>query len=148
MANTDQRSVWMKVLSYVRRYWLALICSLVLALVHVAMSLYIPVLVGKAVDHIVAPGNVQFPDIANLLVQVFACAVIAGISLWMMNRLNNRVTYRVTKDIRNAAFSHIQVLPLSYLDKHPHGDVISRVIADVDAFADGLWALRSFSPVS
>ena len=135
---SNQNLVLKKVLQYVRRYWGALIASLVLALVYVAMSLYIPILVGQAIDHIIEAGRVDFAAVGVYLMRIAVCACVAGVSQWVMNALNNRITFRVTKDIRNAAFRHIQVLPLSYLDKHPHGDLVSRVISDVDTFADGL----------
>ncbi len=127
-----------KVLLRVRRYWAALILSLLLATVYVAMSLYIPILIGRAIDCMIDTGKVDFGAVKDYLLQTLSCALIAGIAQWIMNEMNNRITYRVTQDIRNEAFSHIQVLPLSYLDAHPHGDVVSRVISDVDTFADGL----------
>ncbi len=127
-----------KVLLRVRRYWPVLILSLILATVYVAMSLYIPILIGKAIDCMIEAGRVDLAGVWKLLAQTLACALIAGVSQWVMNEMNNRITYRVTQDIRNEAFSHIQVLPLSYLDAHPHGDIVSRTISDVDTFADGL----------
>ncbi len=134
----NQRETIGKVLRHVRRHWAFLILSLVLALVYVAMSLYIPVLVGGAIDHIIEQGNVQFEAVGRYLIGVLICALVAGISQWAMNEVNNRITYRVTRDIRDEAFRHIQKLPISYLDKHPHGDLVSRVVSDVDSFADGL----------
>ena len=127
-----------KILRRVRPYWGHLVLSLVLALVYVAMSLYIPVLVGHAIDCIIAAGRVDFDAMRSFLWNVAACAAVAGISQWVMNQINNHVTYRVTRDIREEAFAHIQVLPLSYLDGHPQGDLVSRVVSDVDTFADGL----------
>ncbi len=139
MADLKERTATLrKVLRYVRRYWPALIVSLLLALVYVAMSLYIPILVGQAIDKIIEAGKVDFAAIWEILLTILICAGIAGLSQWVMNELNNRITFRVTRDIRQEAFRHIQVLPLSYLDKHPHGDVVSRLIGDVDTFADGL----------
>jgi len=139
MADLKGRtSTLRKVLRYVRRYWPALILSLLLALVYVAMSLYIPILVGEAIDHIIEAGKVEFVAIWQILLTILICAGVAGLSQWIMNELNNRITFRITRDIRQEAFRHIQVLPLSYLDKHPHGDVVSRIIGDVDTFADGL----------
>ena len=139
MADLKERSATLrKVLRYVRRYWPALIVSLLLALVYVAMSLYIPILVGQAIDHIIEAGKVDFAAIWDILLTILICAGVAGLSQWVLNELNNRITFRITRDIRQEAFRHIQVLPLSYLDKHPHGDVVSRVIGDVDTFADGL----------
>lgn len=127
-----------KVLLRVKRYWPVLIFSLLLATVYVAMSLYIPILIGRAIDCMIGAGRVDFGGVRKLLAQTLVCALIAGLSQWVMNEMNNRITYRVTQDIRNEAFAHIQVLPLSYLDAHPHGDIVSRTISDVDTFADGL----------
>ncbi len=127
-----------KVLLRVKKYWPALILSLLLATVYVAMSLYIPILIGRAIDCMVDAGKVNFDGVWHYLAQTLACALIAGVSQWVMNEMNNRITYRVTKDIRCEAFSHIQQLPLSYLDAHPHGDIVSRTVSDVDTFADGL----------
>ena len=139
MADVKEQSATLrKVLRYVRRYWPALILSMLLALIYVAMSLYIPILVGQAIDRIIDVGKVDFDAIWKILLGILICAGVAGISQWVMNELNNRITFRITRDIREEAFRHIQELPLSYLDKHPHGDVVSRVVADVDTFADGL----------
>jgi len=134
----SQTIVLKKVLSRIRRYLPALIFSLILATVYVAMSLYIPILVGKAIDCIVDVGKVDFAAMERELLGILISAAIAGLSQWIMNEMNNRITYSVTRDIRDEAFSRIQKLPLSYLDKHPKGDMVSRVISDVDTFADGL----------
>lgn len=133
-----QKTVLKRIMKRVKRYRPALILSLILALITVAVSLYIPILVGNAVDTLLGPENVDFKTLAKYAVQIMACAGIAALSQWIMNEMNNRITFRVTRDIRNEAFSHLQVLPLSYLDSHPHGDIVSRVISDVDTFADGL----------
>lgn len=135
---TKQMTVLKKVLARLKRYWLSLAASLFLALLYVVMTLTIPILVGNAIDYIVGKGQVDFAAMGRYLGFVVLCAVVAGVSQWAMSELNNRMTYRITRDIRNEAFGHIQTLPLSYLDKHPQGDVVSRVIADVDTFADGL----------
>lgn len=127
-----------KILRRLKRYVPALVCSLLLATVYVAMSLYIPILVGRAIDCIVSAGSVDFAAMGKELAAVALCAAVAGVSQWVMNEMNNRITYRVTRDIRNEAFSHIQKLPLSFLDSHRQGDLVSRVISDVDTFADGL----------
>ena len=134
----NQITVLKKVLHRIRRYWGSLVASLVLATVYVVMTLYIPILVGNAIDCIVDAGRVDFSAMAVSLRGVVICACIAAASQWLMSELNNRMTYQVTRDIRNEAFRHIQQLPLSYLDAHPQGDIVSRVIADVDTFADGL----------
>jgi len=136
MAN--QMTVFRKVLHRVRRYWPGMAASLVLATVYVVMTLYIPILVGQAIDCIVAAGRVDFAQMWVYLRGVAVCALTAGAAQWIMSLINNRMTYHVTRDIRNEAFRHIQVLPLSYLDSHPQGDIVSRIIADVDTFADGL----------
>ena len=134
----NQTLVLKKVLHRIRRYWVSLIASLVLATVNVVMSLYIPILVGTAIDCIVDAGHVDFAQMSVHLRNVLICAIVAGAAQWIMSELNNRMTFRITRDIRNEAFVHIQKLPLSYLDAHPQGDIVSRVIADVDTFADGL----------
>lgn len=136
--NDKSLKILKKVLHRIRRYWPALIISMVLAAVYVAMTLYIPVLVGRAIDAMIDVGKVDFIILAKNLIQVVICAAIAGISQWVMSELNNRITFRVTRDIRNEAFAHIQILPLSWLDRHPQGEIVSRMISDVDTFADGL----------
>lgn len=133
-----QRVVLKKVLLRLRPYWAALIASLLLAIASVATSLYIPILVGQAIDHIIAEGNVDFAAMGDKLLGAALCAGISALAHWVMSVMNNRVTFRVTRDIRNEAFIHIQSLPLRYLDGHPQGDLVSRVVADVDTFADGL----------
>ena len=134
----NQTLVLKKVLRRIRRYWVSLIAALLLATVNVVMTLYIPILVGTAIDCIVDAGHVDFAQMSVHLRNVLICAVVAGAAQWLMSELNNRMTFRITRDIRNDAFEHIQKLPLSYLDAHPQGDIVSRVIADVDTFADGL----------
>lgn len=133
-----QTSVLKKVLRYVRRYWLGLITSLLLATLSVVMLLEIPILVGEAIDCIIDQGRVDFAAMKPYLFGVLLCAVTAAVSQWLMSQIHNRITFRVTRDIRNKAFAHIQVLPLHYLDSHPQGDTVSRLISDVDTFADGL----------
>lgn len=134
----NQKDVLKKVLLRIRPYWAGVAASLVLATVYVVMTLYIPILVGNAIDCIVDMGRVDFSAMKGFLWQVAVCSLIAAVSQWIMSQINNRMTYRVTRDIRDEAFRHIQVLPLSYLDAHPQGDVVSRVISDVDTFAEGL----------
>lgn len=134
----NQGEVLKKVMQRVQPHWAGLIASLILATVYVVMSLYIPILVGDAIDCIIDAGRVDFAAMGIYLRNGLFCAIVAGISQWAMSDINNRITYHVTRDIRDEAFCHIQVLPLSYLDKHPQGDIVSRVISDVDTFADGL----------
>ena len=137
MAN-NQKSVMKKVLHRIRPYWPALAGSLLLATLQVAMTLYIPILVGNAIDCIIDTGRVDFETMGLYLGRIVICTGLAALAQWIMSEINNYVTFRVTRDIRNEAFSHIQLLPLSYLDSHPQGELVSRVISDVDTFADGL----------
>ena len=127
-----------KVMHYLKRYWLLMALSILFAGLTVAMILYIPILVGRAVDLIVGPGAVDFAGIARILKE--GCVIILATALlqWLMNMINNKITYQVVRDVRNEAFEKIQELPLRYLDRHPSGEVVSRIIADVDQFADGL----------
>ena len=127
-----------KVLNYVKKHGAALVLTILLAAVTVGLSLYSPILVGRAIDRIVKAGEVDFAAIFPILVQIVALAGGAALAQWLSGVLNNRITYRVVQDIRADAFRKLQILPLSYIDSHAHGDTVSRVIADVDQFADGL----------
>lgn len=134
----NQGHILKKILKRVKHHGLAIVGTIFIASLFVAMSLYIPILVGNAIDCIVAPGQVDFAAAGVYLQRIILCAVIAAIAQWTMSQLNNHVTYQVSKQIRDEAFAHLQNLPLSYLDGHAHGDVVSRIVADVDTFADGL----------
>lgn len=142
MAKKSKPSGQMKTLRRVMRYiaphlpWLIL--SLVLALASVALTLYVPILVGRAVDCIVSVGQVDFTGLYQAVTTLIICAAVTAVCQWVMNTINNRITYRTSADIRRDAFAHIQRLPLKYLDAHPVGDTVSRIISDVDTFADGL----------
>ena len=138
MNEQNQWQILKKVLLRVRRHLWKIAASLVLATGYVAMSLRIPILVGQAVDQTVGPGNVDFAAVAAILSRILLCAALGAVSQWLMQEMNNRTVYRVTQQIREEAFRHLQRLPLSYLDSHPQGDIVSRVVADVDSFADGL----------
>lgn len=127
-----------RVLKAVRRYWPSMLLSLLLAAGSVALSLYIPILIGKAIDKIVSPGHVQFAAIGRLLTGIVLLTAAAALMQWVMNLENNKVTFHVVRDLRKEAFDHLNVLPLSYLDAHPTGEIVSRIIADVDQVADGL----------
>ena len=133
-----QKGTLKKVLRYIRPYWPLVAFSILLAAVTVAASLYIPILTGNAVDLILGPGQVDFAGILRILIQICVIIAIAALAQWLMSLFNNRITYRVVRDIRNKAFDQLQKLPLKYLDGHPTGQIVSRVIADVDQFADGL----------
>jgi len=127
-----------RVLGYVGRYKAWLIVSLLLSLLTVASTLYVPILTGDAVDLLIGPGQVDFAALWPLLWRIGALVAVTALAQWLTGLCNNRMTYSTVRDIRTDAFSHIQRLPLSYLDQHPTGDLVSRVIADVDQFADGL----------
>ncbi len=127
-----------RILDYIGAYKWGVLLSLFLALITVVTTLYAPILIGQAVDLIVAPGRVDFEGIMRILKRMAIVICLTGISQWLMNHLNNIITYRVVKDIRTKAFDHLEILPLRYIDGHPSGDVISRVIADIDQFSEGL----------
>ena len=138
MSRSDQWTTIKKVLHYIRRYSLLVLISLILAAVTVVTTLYLPILTGDAVDLMLGKGKVDFPALLRLVrLMVFVIAV-TGIAQWVMNICNNHITYHVVRDIRRDVMDRLQVLPLSYLDSHPSGDIVSRTIADVDQFADGL----------
>ena len=127
-----------RVLKLLRPYRACVAGSILLSAVFVAASLYIPILVGSAIDCIVAPGQVEFAAVAACGAKIAVIAAAAAVCQWVMQALNNRVSFGVTRDVRELAFAHVQQLPLSYLDRHPSGELVSRMIADVDQFADGL----------
>ncbi len=137
--TTLQRGRILKtVLRHIGKYLPYLTFSVILAGVSVTLTLYIPILVGQAIDFIVAPGNVYFPGVMSLLLSIGICAAGAGLAQWIMNIVNNRITYHVVRDVRHEAFIKIESLPLSYIDSHSAGDIVSRVINDADQFSDGL----------
>ncbi|MBO5485626.1 MAG: ABC transporter ATP-binding protein [Eubacterium sp.] len=136
--NMSQKETIRKVLRYIRRYWIYLLLSLVLAVVTVACTLYIPILTGDAIDSIVGKGQVDFDAVFAILKRIALVIGITMIAQWIMNVCNNMITYGVVRDIRTDAFTKIEQLPLSYIDRHSYGEVVSRVIADADQFADGL----------
>lgn len=134
----SNRSTIKNILHYVKRYAGYAILSLLLALVTVLLTLYLPILTGDAVDCIVAAGQVDFAQIRSILFRAAIVIVLTSAAQWIMSLCNNRITYGVVRDIRAEAFRHLQVLPLSFTDRHAHGDIVSRLIADADQFADGL----------
>lgn len=134
----NNKQILNRVFSYVGRYKIHLVFSLLLAVVSVAGTLYVPVLLGNVIDFIVDKGNVDFDSIIPVLIKVCVIVGVVALSQWIMNVLNNKITFGVVKDMRDKAFSKIEKLPVSYIDSHPSGEVVSRVIADVDQFADGL----------
>lgn len=142
-SKVKQAQTLKKVLTYIKSYRLFLIFSLLFAVVTVAATLYIPVLTGEVIDHILAPGQVEFAVIMGLLQRMALIIGLTALAQWLMNVCNNKITYEVVQDIRREAFAKIEILPLKFIDGHSHGELVSRVIADVDQFADGL--LMGFS---
>ena len=127
-----------RVLKYIRKYTPALVLSLLLAGLTVLLTLYIPILTGNAVDLIIGKGQVDMPGIFSIMKKIAIAMIITAVGQWVMNTCNNYITYHVIRDIRTDAFAKLEILPLKYLDAHAYGDIVSRVIADVDTFADGL----------
>ncbi len=141
MAKTKisiKKDTWGRLLTYLKRYIPLLILTVILAAATVVLSLYIPILCGRAIDAMIGQGNVDFTAIADNLVKIGISAALCGVLQWIMNFINNRITYSVICDVRRDAFETLTHLPLSYIDSHPHGATVSKVISDVDQFADGL----------
>ena len=136
--KVNQGATLKKVFERLGKYRIFLIFSILLATVSVALTLYIPKLTGHAVDFIVSRGNVDFPGVLRVMVQIGICTLVTALAQWLMNVCNNKMTYQIVRDIRNEAFHKIEILPLKYIDGHAYGEVVSRVIADVDQFSDGL----------
>lgn len=136
--KSTQMEALKKVLRYIKKYWALVILSLVLAAVTVVLTLYVPILTGDAVDLLLGEGAVDFAGVFSIMKKIVIAMVATAVAQWVMNTCNNHITYRVVKDIREAAFHKLENLPLKYLDAHAYGDIVSRVVADVDTFADGL----------
>lgn len=128
----------MRIWKHIRKYWFYIVCSLIFAALSVASQLYVPILTGNAIDHMIGVGKVDFAGVAAIVRVIVAATAVTAISQWIFGICNNKITYNVSRDLRNAAIDKIQRLPVSYLDAHPTGDLVSRVIADVEQFADGL----------
>ena len=138
MQKKAQMQTLKQVMRYLGKYKIFLVFSIILAAVSVALTLYIPKLTGHAVDYIVSKGNVNFPGVFKVMIQIGVCTLITALAQWLMNVCNNKMTFQMVRDIRNEAFYKIEILPLKYIDGHPYGEIVSRVIADVDQFSDGL----------
>ena len=136
--QTGQKEIIKKVLEYIRPQWFRVLLSLLMAVISVALTLYLPVLTGRVVDHILGPGKVEFTEIFAILRTMLIAILLTAAAQWIMNIANNRIVYTVTRSIREEAFRKIEILPLKYLDGHSTGEIVSRIIADVDQFADGL----------
>ena len=128
----------MRIWKHIRKYWFYIVCSLIFAALSVASQLYVPILTGNAIDHMIGVGKVDFAGVAAIVRVIVAATAVTAISQWIFGICNNKITYNVSRDLRNATIAKIQRLPVSYLDAHPTGDLVSRVIADVEQFADGL----------
>ena len=137
-AKMNKAGTMRKVLSYMKRYIPLLVISLALSVVTVALTLYFPILTGRAIDLIVGKGKVDFTAMTAILTRAAIIVVIAAATQWLTNICNNRMTYNIVRDIRRDAFLNIEKMPLSYIDSHSHGDMVSRIIADVDTFSEGL----------
>ncbi len=136
MKNNQQ--IIKKVLYHIGKYKFFLLLSIIMAAVSVALTLYIPILTGDVVDCIIGPGNVDFDGIFVILKKMAIIILLTAIIQWLMNTCNNKIAYQVVRDVRAEAFKKLEILPLKYIDGHPHGDIVSRIIADVDQFSDGL----------
>ncbi len=134
----NQKMTLRKVLRYIRKYWLYLAASIIMAAITVTLTLYLPILTGRVIDRIVGKGQVDFDGVFAVLQRMVIVIAITAAAQWIMNVCNNKMTYRIVQDIRNEAFHKIEILPLKYIDGHSYGEVVSRVIADADQFADGL----------
>ncbi|WP_124066816.1 ABC transporter ATP-binding protein [Clostridium sp. E02] len=138
MRASQHKSTVKRIITCIGRYKWGVIASLLCAAVSVIFTLYVPILIGRGIDCIVGPGNVNFKGMRNVLIQIGCVIAITSLAQWLMSHINNNITYRVVKDIRTQAFNKLEFLPLKYLDSHGHGDMISRIIADIDQFSDGL----------
>ncbi len=136
--KVTQMDTLKKVLGYLKAYRFLMVLSILFATATVALTLYIPILIGQAIDKIVGPGQVDLPGIWRILVTGGVIILVTSALQWMMNIINNKITYQVIRDVRNEAFEKLQILPLKYIDDNPSGEIVSRIIADVDQFADGL----------
>ncbi len=141
--NKASKGTLKKIFKYIKGYRILLALSLLLGAVSVALSLYIPLLIGDTIDLMIGHGTVNVSEVIKLLTRAAVCVVVAGLAQWIMNVINNKITFNVVRDIRRDAFAKIEILPLGYIDTHPTGETVSRVISDVDQFADGL--LMGFS---
>lgn len=132
------RTTISRILKHIKKYHVLVICSLLCAAVSVLLTLYAPILVGHGVDQIIGKGNVNFTELKIIIIKLIMIVAVTAVVQWIMNILNNRVTYKVANDVRTRAYKKLENLPLSYVDSHTHGDIVSRIIADVDQFSDGL----------
>lgn len=133
-----QKQTLKRILHYIRPYSGLVLLSLLLSILTVGLTLYVPILTGRGVDQIVGEGNVNFDGLLAVIASIVVSVLITSLAQWIMNHINNQITYRIVRDLRVQAFEHLQELPLSYVDRHPSGDLISRIVTDIDQFSDGL----------
>lgn len=136
--NTSNKAIIKRILNHIKRYRFLVALSFICAAISVAATLYAPILTGNSIDLIVEPGKVDFEGIKAIIKTFVIVIAVTAVSQWFMNIINNHITYNVVRDVRDEAFCHLQKLPLSYIDSHKHGDIVSRIVADIDQFADGL----------
>ncbi|MCM1273277.1 MAG: ABC transporter ATP-binding protein/permease [Clostridium sp.] len=136
--NYGNKAVLGRILKHIRRYGFLVVLSFVCAAISVAATLYAPILTGNAIDLIIGPANVDFDGIKEIIKTFIIVIAVTVVAQWLMNIINNHITYNVVRDVRNEAFCHLQELPLAYIDSHKHGDIVSRIVSDIDQFADGL----------
>ena len=148
MAKANTGTTVKKVLLRIKRYWFFLILSILMAAVTVASSLYVPILIGNAIDYIIGPQNVEFKAITAILSEVGIVIAITALSQWIMNICNNKMTYHIVRDIRNEAFRKIEILPLKYIDSHSYGEIVSRVIPTLVASMKRMVPTMVITPVN
>ena len=138
MKKDKKQKTLQRIMEYMKPYRFLIFASLVLAVISVALTLYVPILTGQGVDCIISKGNVDFARLISIIKTIVICIVLTAAAQWLMNHVNNQITYKIGKDLRIQAFEHLQKLPLSYVDAHSSGDLISRIVTDIDQFTDGL----------
>ncbi len=134
----NQKEIIHKILQRIKKYWFFVFLSILFAAVTVILTLYVPILIGDAINKIVTKGAVDFKGLGSIIIKIIVVVILTALFQWIMSICNNKITYHVVRDLRSEAFHKIEILPLSYIDNHSYGDIVSRVIADVDQFADGL----------
>ena len=136
--NDKNRQTLRWILRYIRPYWPLVILSLLLSALTVGLTLYVPILTGRGVDYIIGKDQVNFTGLLAVITGILISVAVTAVAQWIMNHINNKITYRVVRDLRVQAFDHLEELPLSYVDRHSSGDLISRIVTDIDQFSDGL----------
>lgn len=143
MKKDKKQKTLQRIMEYMKLYRFLIFASLVLAVISVALTLYVPILTGQGVDCIISKGNVDFARLISIIKTIVICIVLTAAAQWLMNHVNNQITYKIGKDLRIQAFEHLQKLPLSYVDAHSSGDLISRIVTDIDQFTG--WLLLGFT---